>query len=147
MATRKRIVLENARRFGVLWSSDRWHRSIASSSSSSSSSSCSGDDPPIAAGTAGNKREKLWQEFFSDPSQWWDNRFEKGTAKYPDFKHKTTQAVLWLDNQQNPAWVGAELAKMAPGTVQLHSSSWTRRLTRYVKAGQYEKMMELFQQM
>jgi hypothetical protein len=26
---------------------------------------------------AGNKREKLWQEFFSDPSQWWDNRFEK----------------------------------------------------------------------
>jgi hypothetical protein len=26
---------------------------------------------------AGNKREKLWQEFFSDPSQWWDNRFKK----------------------------------------------------------------------
>jgi hypothetical protein len=26
---------------------------------------------------AGNKREKLWQEFFSDPSQWWDNRFGK----------------------------------------------------------------------
>jgi hypothetical protein len=22
-------------------------------------------------------REKLWQEFFSDPSQWWDNRFKK----------------------------------------------------------------------
>jgi pentatricopeptide repeat protein len=36
---------------------------------------------------------------------------------------------------------------MTPDTVQLHSSSWTRRLTRYVKAGQYEKMMELFQQM
>jgi hypothetical protein len=46
----------------------------------------------------GNKREKLWQEFFSDPSQWWDNRFGKGNAKYPDFKHKTTQAALWLDN-------------------------------------------------
>jgi pentatricopeptide repeat protein len=95
----------------------------------------------------GNKREKLWQEFFSDPSQWWDNRFEKGNAKYPDFKHKTTQAALWLDNQQNPAWVEPELAKMAPGIIQLHSFSWTRMLTRYVKAGQYEKMMELFQQM
>jgi len=21
--------------------------------------------------------EKLWREFFSDPSQWWDNRTEK----------------------------------------------------------------------
>jgi pentatricopeptide repeat protein len=33
------------------------------------------------------------------------------------------------------------------GSRKLHSFSWTRRLTRYVKAGQYEKTMELFQQM
>jgi len=24
--------------------------------------------------------EKLWQEFFVDPSQWWDNRPEKADA-------------------------------------------------------------------
>jgi hypothetical protein len=23
------------------------------------------------------QKEKLWREFFSDPSQWWDNRSEK----------------------------------------------------------------------
>jgi hypothetical protein len=23
------------------------------------------------------QREKLWREFFSDPSQWWDHRTEK----------------------------------------------------------------------
>jgi hypothetical protein len=25
----------------------------------------------------GGQREKLWQEFFSDPSQWWDHRSGK----------------------------------------------------------------------
>jgi hypothetical protein len=25
----------------------------------------------------GGQREKLWREFFSDPSQWWDHRSEK----------------------------------------------------------------------
>jgi hypothetical protein len=23
------------------------------------------------------QKERLWQEFFSDPSQWWDHRLEK----------------------------------------------------------------------
>jgi hypothetical protein len=27
----------------------------------------------------GGQREKLWREFFSDPSQWWDHRAEKVT--------------------------------------------------------------------
>jgi hypothetical protein len=33
---------------------------------------------------AGQKRviEKLWQEFFLDPSQWWDHRSEKVNGKY-----------------------------------------------------------------
>jgi hypothetical protein len=26
--------------------------------------------------------EKLWQEFFSDPSQWWDHRLEKVNANW-----------------------------------------------------------------
>ncbi|CAK9213803.1 unnamed protein product [Sphagnum troendelagicum] len=36
---------------------------------------------------------------------------------------------------------------MAPGTVQMGSFSWNRRLAKHVKAGEYEKTMELFKQM
>jgi pentatricopeptide repeat protein len=43
--------------------------------------------------------------------------------------------------------VEADLAAMAPGTVQLSIFSWNSRLARYVKAGQYENAMRLFQQM
>jgi pentatricopeptide repeat protein len=43
--------------------------------------------------------------------------------------------------------VAAELAAMAPGTIQLDSFSWNRRLARYVKAGQCKKTLELFYQM
>jgi hypothetical protein len=31
---------------------------------------------PIPAVSSGHK-EKLWREFFSDPSQWWDHRSGK----------------------------------------------------------------------
>ncbi len=30
----------------------------------------------------GGQREKLWREFFSDPSQWWDHRAEKVTEHH-----------------------------------------------------------------
>jgi len=113
--------------------SDHCHRTLASSSS--------GNLQRLG------QKEKLWREFFSDPSQWWDNRSEKVNAKYPDFKHKMTQKALWLDDRQTPPWVEAELAVMAPGTIQLTIFSWNRRLARYVKLGQYEKAMELFHQM
>ncbi|CAK9878571.1 unnamed protein product [Sphagnum jensenii] len=96
---------------------------------------------------AAGKKEKRWREFFSDPSQWWDHRSEKGNKKYPDFKHKKTQEALWLIDQQNPPWVEAEVAAMAPGTVQLNVFSWNRRLFRHVKAGQYKQTMELFHQL
>jgi pentatricopeptide repeat protein len=68
-------------------------------------------------------------------------------ARYPDFKHKKTQEALWLDDQRNPPWVEAEMAALVPGTVQLDRFSWNRRLARHVKAGQYEKTMELYQLM
>jgi pentatricopeptide repeat protein len=41
----------------------------------------------------------------------------------------------------------AKLASMAPGTVRLDNFSWNRRLVRYVKTGQHEKAVELFQEM
>jgi pentatricopeptide repeat protein len=43
--------------------------------------------------------------------------------------------------------VAAEMAAMAPGTVQLHIFSWNMKLAKYVKDGQPEKAMQLFQQM
>ncbi|KAJ7568200.1 hypothetical protein O6H91_01G022800 [Diphasiastrum complanatum] len=64
------------------------------------------------------RMERLWQEFFSDPSQWWDNRFTKKSPKYPDFKHKSTLEGLWVDSWLNPSWVKEKMASMALGHVQ-----------------------------
>jgi pentatricopeptide repeat protein len=43
--------------------------------------------------------------------------------------------------------VEAKLAALAPGTLELDSFSWNRKLARYVKAGQYEKTIQLFREM
>jgi pentatricopeptide repeat protein len=43
--------------------------------------------------------------------------------------------------------VAAEISAMAPGTVQLNIFAWNQKLTKYVKEGQPEKTMRLFQQM
>jgi len=40
-----------------------------------------------------------------------------------------------------------KMAALAPWTLQLDSFSWNRRLAKYVKAEQYKKTLELFQQM
>jgi pentatricopeptide repeat protein len=39
------------------------------------------------------------------------------------------------------------MSAMAPGIVQLHPFAWNQKLTKYVKDGQPEKAMQLFQQM
>jgi len=81
-----------------------------------------------------------------DPSQWWDHRSGKTNERYPDFKHKKTGEALLLDDRQNLPWVAAEMAAMAPGIVQLNPSAWNQKLTKYVKDGQLEKAIQLFQQ-
>ncbi len=43
--------------------------------------------------------------------------------------------------------MAAELAAMSPGTMQLNIFAWNEKLTKYVKYGQLEKAMQLFQQM
>jgi pentatricopeptide repeat protein len=43
--------------------------------------------------------------------------------------------------------VAAEMAAMAPGTVQLNIFEWNQKLTKDVEDGQPEKAMQLFQQM
>ncbi len=64
-----------------------------------------------------------------------------------DFKHKKTGEALWLDDQKNQPWVAAEMSAMAPGIMQLHPFAWNGKLTKYVKDGQLEKVVQLFQHM
>ncbi|KAF6173423.1 hypothetical protein GIB67_027118 [Kingdonia uniflora] len=45
----------------------------------------------------GASTQELWQIFFANPLEWWDNRTTKRTPKYPDFKHKDTGEALWVD--------------------------------------------------
>ncbi|KAI5062789.1 hypothetical protein GOP47_0021336, partial [Adiantum capillus-veneris] len=53
----------------------------------------------------------LWRKYFSDPSQWWDNRCIKSCSTSPDFKHKTTQESLWIGGKNNSSWARKELSK------------------------------------
>lgn len=54
--------------------------------------------------------EELWQAFFANPVDWWDNRKNKKNPKYPDFKHKDTGEALWIEGKYNPQWVKSQLA-------------------------------------
>lgn len=56
--------------------------------------------------------EKLWNAYFSDPNQWWDNRAKKPSPKSPDFKHKTTNEALWIVSRRTPSWVPLQLEKL-----------------------------------
>ncbi|KAJ8749532.1 hypothetical protein K2173_025727 [Erythroxylum novogranatense] len=54
--------------------------------------------------------QELWQAFFANPLEWWDNRKNKKNPKYPDFKHKDTGEALWVEGRYNPPWVKSQLA-------------------------------------
>ncbi|XP_022727472.1 protein OSB1, mitochondrial-like [Durio zibethinus] len=53
---------------------------------------------------------ELWQAFFANPAEWWDNRKNKRSPKSPDFKHKDTGEALWVEGRNNPHWVKSQLA-------------------------------------
>ncbi|XP_022894358.1 protein OSB1, mitochondrial-like [Olea europaea var. sylvestris] len=55
---------------------------------------------------AQKKRDRLhlWQVFFTNPNEWWDNRKSKPRPNHPDFKHKDTGEVLWLQDN-DPPWI------------------------------------------
>jgi pentatricopeptide repeat protein len=76
--------------------------------------------------------------------------------RYLDFKHKARfqrrnvrrhGKHYGLRTHKDLPWVKAEMAAMAAGTVQLNIFAWNQKLTKYVKNGQSEKAMQLFQQM
>ncbi|XP_051144065.1 protein OSB2, chloroplastic-like isoform X1 [Andrographis paniculata] len=54
--------------------------------------------------------EELWQAFFANPMEWWDNRKNKRSPNYPDFKHKDTGEALWVEGRNNPPWVKSQLS-------------------------------------
>ncbi|XP_040998801.1 protein OSB1, mitochondrial-like [Juglans microcarpa x Juglans regia] len=70
----------------------------------------------LGAGVAGlevhENRLHLWQVFFTNPYEWWDNRKQKDLRQVnlsaPDFKHKDTGEVLWL-NPNDPPWIKRQL--------------------------------------
>ncbi|XP_076960962.1 protein OSB1, mitochondrial-like [Bidens hawaiensis] len=66
----------------------------------------------VSNGTGTGSVEKLWQEFFANPVDWWDNRKNKRSPNYPDFKHKDTGEALWVEGRMNPSWVKSELSKL-----------------------------------
>ncbi|KAL3675360.1 hypothetical protein R1sor_025308 [Riccia sorocarpa] len=78
---------------------------------------------------AGTSVEKLWQQFFYNPSEWWDNRLGKRDPDYPDFKHKYRKEALWLDTGSSFDWVKAKLAAMTQQ--QAHSDSGLKLLNDY----------------
>ncbi|KAJ7518207.1 hypothetical protein O6H91_21G059000 [Diphasiastrum complanatum] len=73
----------------------------------------------INGGQEAWRTKQLWEEFFSDPSQWWDNRSDKKNPRFPDFKLRSTAGkALWVDKRFNPPWVHARLAVMVQGQEQ-----------------------------
>ncbi|EOA37013.1 hypothetical protein CARUB_v10010046mg [Capsella rubella] len=69
-------------------------------------------EKPIAAadGIEESKNDEiyLWQVFFANPYEWWDNRRNKKYPKQPDFKHKDTGEALWLSSDL-PDWITRRL--------------------------------------
>ncbi|KAK9270303.1 hypothetical protein L1049_025881 [Liquidambar formosana] len=53
-------------------------------------------------------RLHLWQLFFANPYEWWDNRKRKSNPKLPDFRHKDTDEALWI-NPDDPPWIKRQL--------------------------------------
>lgn len=63
------------------------------------------------SGSLSEKRKdrlQLWQIFFANPYEWWDNRTSKVNPRQPDFKHKDTGETLWLCSD-DPPWIQRQL--------------------------------------
>ncbi|QHO13665.1 hypothetical protein HN873_052952 [Arachis hypogaea] len=58
------------------------------------------------------KGDEPWNDLVNNPTKWWDNRIDKRNPKAPDFKHKETGEVLWLND--SPSWVLSKLPPMKP---------------------------------
>ena len=66
-----------------------------------------------SSGVDGRSDEFYWNEYFADPSQWWDNRGSKSNTRSPDFKHKRLKKALWIDGWYTPGWVKSKFGLKA----------------------------------
>ncbi|KAL8039488.1 hypothetical protein ABFX02_10G040300 [Erythranthe guttata] len=53
------------------------------------------------------KSDDSWKDLVENPDKWWDNRTKKKNPKAPDFRHKETGEVLWLNG--SPAWASSRI--------------------------------------
>ncbi|MEW5307983.1 MAG: hypothetical protein WDW36_010349 [Sanguina aurantia] len=70
--------------------------------------------PPAPQSTIkrGSGQDAEWEAVFANPDQYFDNRLTKLNPKGPDFKHKTSGEVLWVNGA--PEWVIDRLATLVP---------------------------------
>lgn len=73
--------------------------------------------------------EELWQAFFANPMEWWDNRRKKKNPNYPDFKHKDTGEALWVEGRYNPPWVKSQLAILDERMESFHDQTASMHLS------------------
>lgn len=59
------------------------------------------------------KGDDSWRNLVENPDKWWDNRSNKRNPKQPDFKHKETGEVLWLNS--SPDWALSRLPPLRDG--------------------------------
>ncbi|KAL2934601.1 Protein OSB1 mitochondrial [Bienertia sinuspersici] len=86
------------------------------------------------AGTNKLSTQELWQAFFANPTDWWDNRKNKKNLKYPDFKHKDTGEALWVESRYNPAWVKSQL-EILDSKMQSHKGQESTSFSNYFNGG------------
>ncbi|KAK2455436.1 protein OSB1, mitochondrial [Trifolium repens] len=79
----------------------------------------------VGNNSAGSSVVELWQAFFANPAEWWDNRKNKRNPKGPDFKHKDTGEALWIDSRSSPPWVKSQLE-----ILDMRMGSYTNQNTR-----------------
>ncbi|CAB4296417.1 unnamed protein product [Prunus armeniaca] len=98
------------------------------------SSSKTYEEPQSDGGGAVSEKYKdrlhLWQVFFANPYEWWDNREDKLNPRQPDFKHKDTGEALWLSSG-DPPWIKRQLelldtrmAEQGHGQKRFRVSKW-----------------------
>ena len=77
-------------------------------------------------------RLHMWQVFFTNPYEWWDNRKCKVNPQLPDFKHKDTGESLWL-SPNDPPWVKKQLQKLDSTILEQDQGERIGRRTRVSK--------------
>ena len=70
-------------------------------------------------------QKKLWDEFFSNPHQWWDHRKERRSERSPDF---VSSAHMCLLLQVYIRMLSDRTTIMIIAIVQKHRSDYTKAL-------------------